>query len=393
MLISYKRSQTSIILRVKILNSSVTTGAGLTGLTSASSGLIISTIADNEATATAYTVAGSTIESITTLGTYAAPTATKCRFKEVDSTNHKGVYELQIADARFAVSNAKSLLVSILGATNAVETDVVIPLVDLDPYVASTPQTGDSYAIVSSGTHGNAAIKGYVDDIGTAGAGLTAIPWNAAWDAEVQSECDDALKALYLQYLLHTTYDPASKPGTADALLNEIIENDGGVSRFTANALEQGPSGGGSAPSAADVADAVWDEVASGHVTAGSAGYQLKTLLDAVKAKTDLLTTFPSNFSTLVIDGSGRVDISKIEGTDATDQLKATLLTSQLTESYAADGVAPTLAQAVFWIMQGVHEFEMSGTVGTVKKIDGSTTAGTFAVDSASSPTSRWRTG
>lgn len=134
MLIGYKRGQGSIVLRVKILNSSVSTGAGLTGLTSASSGLIISTIADNESTATAYTVAGSTIEGITTLGTYAAPTATKCRFKEVDSTNHKGVYEIQIADARFEVSSAKSLLVSVSGATNAAETDVVIPLRDLDPY-------------------------------------------------------------------------------------------------------------------------------------------------------------------------------------------------------------------------------------------------------------------
>lgn len=133
-LISYTHSQTSVILRVKILNSSVTTGAGLTGLTSASSGLIISTIADVEATATAYTAAGSTIETITTLGTYEAPTATKCRFKEVDSTNHPGVYEIHLADARLAVSNAKSLLVSISGASNAAETDVVIPLTQVDPY-------------------------------------------------------------------------------------------------------------------------------------------------------------------------------------------------------------------------------------------------------------------
>lgn len=137
MLVGYKRGQGSIVLRVKILNSSVSTGAGLTGLTSASSGLIISTIADNEASATSYTVAGSTIETITTLGTYAAPTATKCRFKEVDATNHKGVYEIQLADARYAVSSAKSLLVSVSGATNAAETDVVIPLRDLDPYVSA----------------------------------------------------------------------------------------------------------------------------------------------------------------------------------------------------------------------------------------------------------------
>lgn len=159
-LIAYKRGQGSIVLRVKILNSSVTTGAGLTGLTSASSGLIISTIADNEATATAYTAAGSTIETITTLGTYAAPTATKCRFKEVDSTNHKGVYEIQLADARYAVSSAKSLLVSISGATNAAEADCVIPLRDLDPYDAvragltALPNvaSGSAGAIITSGT-------------------------------------------------------------------------------------------------------------------------------------------------------------------------------------------------------------------------------------------------
>lgn len=150
MLIGFRRGQGSIVLRVKILNSSVATGAGLTGLTSASSGLIVSTIADNEASATTYTVAGSTIESITTLGTYAAPTATKCRFKEVDATNHKGVYEIQIADARFAVSSAKSLLVSISGATNAAETDVVIPLRDLDPYDAAAGGLSRLDAAVSS---------------------------------------------------------------------------------------------------------------------------------------------------------------------------------------------------------------------------------------------------
>ena len=38
-----------------------------------------------------------------------------------------------------------------------------------------------------------AAIEAQTDDIGAAGAGLTAIPWNAIWDAEVQSEVVDAL--------------------------------------------------------------------------------------------------------------------------------------------------------------------------------------------------------
>lgn len=82
-------------------------------------------------------------------------------------------------------------------------------------------------------------------EIGAAGAGLTALPWNAAWDAEVQSEVQDAIEANHLDHLLAADYDPASKPGVATALLNELIESDGGVSRFTANALEQAPSGSG----------------------------------------------------------------------------------------------------------------------------------------------------
>jgi hypothetical protein len=134
MLLDYKLSQGSIVLRVPILDSSVTTGAGLTGLTFSSTGMRIGVIADNEASATAYTVAGSTIETITTLGTYAAPTATKCRFKEVDATNFPGLYELQIADARFAVSSAKSVTIFITGATNAAPCRVLIPLRSVDPY-------------------------------------------------------------------------------------------------------------------------------------------------------------------------------------------------------------------------------------------------------------------
>jgi len=135
-LVDYKRGTTSIILRVKIRDSTVSTGAGKTGLTSSSSGLIISTIANNEATPTVYAQASSNVETITTLGTYAAPTASKCRFKEVDATNHKGIYEIQLADARFAVSNARTLLVSISGVTAMAETDFLIPLRDVDPYDA-----------------------------------------------------------------------------------------------------------------------------------------------------------------------------------------------------------------------------------------------------------------
>ena len=55
-----------------------------------------------------------------------------------------------------------------------------------------------------------------------------------------------ALDEIHLDHLLAADYDPASKPGVATALLNELVENDSGVSRFTENALEQAPSGDGS---------------------------------------------------------------------------------------------------------------------------------------------------
>jgi hypothetical protein len=132
MLLSVKHSATGVILRVKLLNSSVTTGAGLTGLTYTSSGLVISAIADNEATTVTYAQGSSNIEDITTLGTYAAPTTNKCRFKAVDGTNHPGVYEIQLANGRFSVSGARSLLVSVRGATNLAECDFVIQLNDLN---------------------------------------------------------------------------------------------------------------------------------------------------------------------------------------------------------------------------------------------------------------------
>lgn len=90
--------------------------------------------------------------------------------------------------------------------------------------------------------------------IGAGGASLSAIPWNnAGWDAEVQSEVDDALRALFLHQLFETDYDPASKPGVASALLNELIGDDGGgVSEFTAGALANAPSGSGGDATAAN---------------------------------------------------------------------------------------------------------------------------------------------
>lgn len=88
-----------------------------------------------------------------------------------------------------------------------------------------TVQTGDNYT-----------------RIGAAGVGLTNLGgMSIGMQAEIQSEANDAIVANHLDHLLAADYNPASKPGVATALLNELIESDGGVSRYTANALEQAP--------------------------------------------------------------------------------------------------------------------------------------------------------
>jgi hypothetical protein len=62
--------------------------------------------------------------------------------------------------------------------------------------------------------------------------------------------------------------------------------------------------------------------------------------------------------------------------------------TVQLAESYAAEGTAPSLAQAIFLIMQMLTDKSVSGTTLTVTKLDGATTAATFTLNSSSNPSS-----
>jgi len=87
---------------------------------------------------------------------------------------------------------------------------------------------------------------------------------------------------------------------------------------------------------------------------------------------------------------AGAVDASAL-ATDAVTEIVNAVLTTAMTESYNTDGAAPTVAQALMGIMQRVTEFSISGTTITVKKLDGSTTAMTLTLDSATTPTSSTR--
>jgi hypothetical protein len=128
MMLTFWNGINSVIVRFKLRDTTLSNNGGKTGLSNTSTGLIISTISDVEATATAYTSAGSTIDTIATLGTFATPTNGHCRFQQVDSTNHPGLYEIQIANARWAVSGARALYITVSGVSGVTQEDGVVQL-------------------------------------------------------------------------------------------------------------------------------------------------------------------------------------------------------------------------------------------------------------------------
>lgn len=72
----------------------------------------------------------------------------------------------------------------------------------------------------------------------------TVVP-DAAGTAATPAEVATALTDIHLDHLLAVDYDPASPPGTATALLNELVESNNGVTVFTTEALAKAPASGG----------------------------------------------------------------------------------------------------------------------------------------------------
>ena len=365
-----KHSSASNLIRFTLKNSS--TGVGLTGLSSASAGLIISTIADNEATATAYTVTGSTIETIATLGTYAAPTATKCRFKEVDATNHKGLYEFQFADARFSVASAKRLVISVTGATNLLDADYEIQLVSFDPYDAvrmgmtALPNAAAEAAggLYTRGTgagqiaqDANGNVRTNLDTIKTqtvtcaAGVTVLASVGTAATDT---AQTGDAFARLGA---------PVGASISADIATNKTHLTD--IKGATWSAVT-------------DTLEAIRDRGDAAWITA--TGFSTHSAADVWAVATRVLT---AGTNIALAKGTGVTGFNDIAAAD--------ILTTALTEAYAADGAAFTLSQGFYMLWASLSEFAISGTTITAKKLDGITTAMTFTLNDGTNPTSRTR--
>ena len=289
--------------------------------------------------------------------------------------------------------------------------------------------------------------------ISSTGTALTAIPWNANWDVEVESEANDALVANNLDHLALTATAAADMTTEVadNTVLSRILGN-GDTSTFVPSTdglhaagvdldailLDTGTTletdldaiiaavitNAAGADIAADIiaVKADLDAIIAATIT-NAAGVDIAADIIAVKADTaailtDTGTTLEADLDAIiaaVITNAAGVDIAadiiavKADtaavladtGTDGVVVAAASktdyalsnagvdaLFVRALTEAYAADGAAPTVAQALFAIQQFLQERAVSGTTVTVKKLDGSTTAMTFTLNDATTPTS-----
>jgi hypothetical protein len=238
----------------------------------------------------------------------------------------------------------------------------------------------------TAGTAGKAVSDILVDtaEIGTAGAGLTAL----ATQASVNT-IDDFLDTEIADIKAKTDNlptDPADQSAVEAAITAATSPLATAVNLATV-------AGYLDTEIAAILADT--NELQTDWANGG----RLDLILDARSSQTSV-DDLPTNAE--LATALGTADDAVLAAIAALNNLSGSaaftsVLTTQMTESYAADGVAPTLAQAIFLIQQALTEFAITINTGagtsttTIKKIDGSTSAATLTLNSETAPTSATR--
>jgi len=200
--------------------------------------------------------------------------------------------ELQIDDYPARFTTVDSYVQAILADTGTAGVQIASAqtVATVTTLTGHTPQTGDSFARLGAPAGVSisadiAAIEAQTDDIGAAGAGLTAVPWNASWDAEVQSEVDDALIAQRLDELVNADSDiDGATPPTVGSVIHELLTKTTGSFTYdqTTDSLEAIRDNQAGADTAA-IADAVWDEAFGDH----SVGTSFGGLVATIEGQTD----------------------------------------------------------------------------------------------------------
>jgi len=222
----------------------------------------------------------------------------------------------------------------------------VTVLASVGTAATSTAQTGDSFPLVSTevaeiyaAVITNAAGVDIAADIIAVKADTAAILLDTGTDGVVlpQAQADKVWGTAARILTANTNFNDPTAATIADAVWDEAIAGHAGVGS-TGEALA-----GATAPSAATVADAVWDELVTGHDGAGKAGAQLWTDIDAIAVDVAGLdgaamrgtdsaalasvctegrlseldaTNLPANIDTIAVDVAG-LDGAAMRGTDS----------------------------------------------------------------------------
>lgn len=269
----------------------------------------------------------------------------------------------------------------------------------------SFPQTGDNYTRL--GAPAGASVSA---DVAAVKTDTAAILVDTGTSGVIVATNND--KAGYSISGTKTTLDALNDIAATAIVSGGAITTSGGavsnVTTCTTNTDMRGTDNALLASSAPTNFSDLAITVTTGQVTVGAnndkTGYTVSTVTDktgysisgtittldglnnitAASVWAEATRTLTSGTNIVLAKGVGVTGFNDVSVSD--------ILTTQMTESYSADGVAPSLAQAMFLTMQNLQDFSFSGTTQTVKKLDGTTTAATYTLDDAASPTSKTRT-
>ena len=159
-------------------------------------------------------------------------------------------------------------------------------LTDIETDTAEIGAAGSALSAVPWNAAWDAEVQSEAQDaltatVGAAGVNLSAIVWNAAWDGEVQSEANDALVANNLDHLaLNTTAGTDMTAEVADGTIISRMLTDGNTSDFVSSTYSQK-----AIRDQQDVLETDTSEI-QGELADGG---RTDVLIDAIKAKTDNL--------------------------------------------------------------------------------------------------------
>lgn len=457
--LSIKAGSTDVSVLVFVQNSSSTTGAGLTGLVYNSASLVAYySHAGTNATATAISLA--TLAAVNSAHSDGG-------FKEISSTNMPGWYRFDLPDAVVSASKGNVVGVMLHGATNMAPCPLEIELTGWDnqdgvrggmtalPNAAAGANGGLPLAVDSSGRVDVLKINGTSQTARDIGASVLLSSGTGTGQISLSSGAvtvgtNNDKTGYSLSQSFPTNFASLSIDGSGRVDVAKI----GGTSQTArdigASVLLSSGTGTGQI------------SLSSGAVTVGTnndkTGYALSqsfptnfaslaiTAAGKITVGTNddktgysLTQSFPTNFASMAISGAGAVTagtvsdktgyaLSSAQTFDLTGNISGSVGsvtgnvggnvvgsvgsvagnvggnvvgsvasvvaaveiddTQVLTEAYASKGGTLTWAKALYGIHQHAVAIGYSGTTGTVKRRDGSTTALTLTLDDAVTPTS-----